>query len=38
MVKGGRNHETYGEDPHVLGTLGAAYVNGKSKVSLSESK
>jgi beta-glucosidase len=25
---GGRNHETYGEDPHVLGTMGAAFING----------
>ena len=25
---GGRNYETYGEDPFLLGTLGAACVNG----------
>lgn len=31
---GGRNHETYGEDPHVLGTLGAAYVNGCQSVGV----
>ncbi|KAL3485104.1 glycoside hydrolase [Aspergillus germanicus] len=24
----GRNHETYSEDPHVLGMMGAAYING----------
>ena len=26
---GGRNYETYSEDPVVLGLLSAAYVNGK---------
>ncbi|KAH7123463.1 glycoside hydrolase superfamily [Dactylonectria estremocensis] len=31
---GGRNHETYGEDPHVLGTMGAAYVNGCQSVGV----
>ena len=28
---GGRNHETFGEDPYVLGRMGAAYVNGKKQ-------
>jgi beta-glucosidase-like glycosyl hydrolase len=27
--RGGRNYETYSEDPVVLGVLGAAFVNGK---------
>ncbi|KAF4972513.1 hypothetical protein FSARC_937 [Fusarium sarcochroum] len=26
---GGRNYETYSEDPYILGTMGAAFVNGK---------
>lgn len=26
---GGRNYETFGEDPFVLGMLGAAYINGR---------
>ena len=29
MFQGGRNYETYSEDPVVLGVLGAAFVNGK---------
>lgn len=29
MLLGGRNYETYSEDPYVLGTMGAAFVNGK---------
>ncbi|KAF2495026.1 hypothetical protein BU16DRAFT_461709 [Lophium mytilinum] len=31
---GGRNHETFSEDPHLLGVMGAAYINGCQSVGV----